>query len=121
MDPLRVGVGTRSSSWMCGDCQDETSDTFTTGSSSGHILSINLATSPSITSGNSPAGTKSILFPTMTQQNSATSSSLSGARSLNSCHHFVSASRVFGSLTSYINITASAPRKNADDRLENRS
>lgn len=122
MDPLRNGAGTRSSSRMCGDCQDGVSDAFTgAGSSSGHIPCMNLTASPSITAGNSPGGTKSILFPTTTQQKSATSSSLNGARSLNSCHHLASASRVLGSLTSYISITASAPRKNADDRLENRS
>ena len=121
MDPLRCGVGTGSPPKVSGDRQGETSDGLATGSTSGHIDSINLAASRSVTVENSPAGTKSILFPTTTQQKSAMSSSLRGARSLNSCHHFVSASRVLGSLTSYISITASAPRKNADDRLENRS
>lgn len=121
MDSLLNGAGTRSPSRGVGACQGETNEPLTPVSSGGQIPSINLSASPSITAGNSPAGTKSVLFPTTTQQKSAASSSLSGARSLNSFHHFVSASRVLGSLTSYINITASAPRKNADDRLENRS
>lgn len=120
MDPLFNGGGNKSPSDMGSGCQGEVSDTSTV-CSAGHIPSMNLSTSPSMTAGNSPTGTKSILLPTITQQKSATSSSLSGARSLNSFHHLVSASRVFRSLTSYINITASAPRKNADDRLENRS
>ena len=121
MDPLFVGVDIGLSSRTRGGCQGGVGGTFVSGLSAGHIPSINLRASPSMTAGNSPAGTKSILLPTTTQQKSATSSSFNGARSLNSCHHFMSASRVFGSLTSYINITASAPRKNAEERLENRS
>lgn len=121
MDPLFNGADTRSPSKMGSGCRGEVSDMFVSCSSDGHIPSINLNASPSETAGNSPTGTKSVLLPTTTQQKSAMSSSFSGARSLNSFHHFVSASKVFGSLTSYISITASAPRKNADDRLENRS
>lgn len=121
MDPLFDGAGTESPSKLGGGSQNEARDPFTPWSSGGHISSISLSASPSITAGNSPTGTKSVLFPTTTQQKSATSSSLNGARSLNSFHHFVSASRVFGSFTSYMSITASAPRKNADERLENRS
>ena len=121
MDLLFHGADTRSPSRVGSDCRGEVGDIFTGCSSGGHIPSINWSTSLSITAENSPAGTKSVLLPTTTQQKSATSSSLRGARSLNSFHHFVSASRVFGSLTSYISITASAPRKNAEDRLENRS
>ena len=121
MDPLLVEVGVKSSSRTRGDSKDGMGEISTSSLSTGHIPSINLRASPSMTAGNSPAGTKSVLLPTMTQQKSATSSSFNGARSLNSCHHFVSVSRVLGSLTSYINITASAPRKNAEERLENLS
>lgn len=63
----------------------------------------------------------SILLPTTTQQKRSTWSSGTGARSRNSCHHFRSASKVSGWFTSNINTTASAPRKKAEDRLENRS
>ena len=66
-------------------------------------------------------GGMSILFPTNTQQNLLTSSSSTGARSRNSFHHFVSASSVCGWFTSNMSNTASAPRKNADERLENLS
>lgn len=68
-----------------------------------------------------PGCNRSILFPTTTQQKLSTSSSLIGARCLNSSHHFVSACIVSGALTSNMSRTASAPRKNAEDRDEKRS
>lgn len=63
----------------------------------------------------------SILFPTTTQQYSCTSPSSTGALSLKSFHHFLSACMDSGEVTSKINSAASAPRKNADERLEKRS
>lgn len=68
-----------------------------------------------------PGCNRSILFPTTTQQKLSTSSSLIGARCLNSSHHFVSACIVSGALTSNMSRTASAPRKNAEEREEKRS
>lgn len=64
---------------------------------------------------------RSILFPTTTQQKSSASSSGIGALALNASHHFVSAVSVSGRFTSNINNAASAPRKNAVDKLEKRS
>ena len=82
---------------------------------------------------------KSILFPTTATQNASSSSSLTGALSLNSFHHFLSEVKEAGDETSYIRITAScesrsslvrlcklgaeltAPRKKAVERLENLS
>ena len=63
----------------------------------------------------------SVLLPTRITQNLSASSSGTGHRSLNSFHHLVSASSVWGWLTSNISITASEPRKKADERLEKRS
>lgn len=68
-----------------------------------------------------PGCNRSILFPTTTQQKLSTSSSLTGAWCLNSSHHFVSACIVSGALTSNMSRTASAPRKNAEEREEKRS
>lgn len=63
----------------------------------------------------------STLFPTTTQQKLSISPSATGAFSTNSAHHFFNTSIVSGALTSNINTAASAPRKKAFERLENRS
>lgn len=89
------------------------------GSERGRSSCTNFCASSAVTP--TPGCNRSILFPTTTQQKLSTSSSLTGARCLNSSHHFVSACIVSGTLTSNMRSTASAPRKNADEREEKRS
>lgn len=84
----------------------------------GTSSSMNSSASDSPTSLLSPV---SVLFPTTTQQYSCTSSSSTGALSRKSFHHFLRACMESGEVTSKIKSAASAPRKNADERLEKRS
>lgn len=63
----------------------------------------------------------SVLFPTTTTQKFASSPSWMGTLVRNSSHQRCSSCSELGLLTSKTRITASAPRKNAAERDENRS
>ena len=91
------------------------------GDGRGTSLSTKSLASVSETAPAPSARAMSILLPTTTQQNSSTASSGTGALSRKSAHHFVSAASVCGWFTSNIRITASAPRKKAEDSAEKRS
>ena len=90
-------------------------------SNTGTISRMKFLTSSNETAWPRSPSTRSTLFPTTATQKPSTSSSSSGARSLNSAHHFPKSVSVRDWFTSNMSKTASAPRKNALESDENRS
>jgi hypothetical protein len=88
---------------------------------SGTSSSMKSNAAPSETAEPVELGARSVLLPTTTRQYSSISSSLRGLHAQNSDHQRLRACSVSGLLTSNMRMTASAPRKNAEERDEKRS